>query len=94
MKGPSHRFTAWLCELGVEQYAQVSRDNGIDVRVLPKLTADDPNHLGITKGGHRWLLLEAIAAFRELTPTAAEARVEAVGRGSQARPISAIALPR
>jgi class 3 adenylate cyclase len=41
------------------------RDNRIDIRVLPKLTAEDLKDLGVTLVGDRRLLLEAIAALRE-----------------------------
>jgi class 3 adenylate cyclase/predicted ATPase len=58
-------IAAWLGGLGLEQYAPVFRDNGIDMQVLPKLTAEDLRDLGITMVGHRRILLEAIAALRE-----------------------------
>ena len=54
----------WLRDLGLERYEQVFRENEIDERVLPKLTADDLKELGIAALGHRRLLLEAIAALR------------------------------
>src|SRR5215469_13536597 len=54
----------WLRGLGLEQYERVFRENEIDERVLPKLTADDLKELGISALGHRRLLLEAIAALR------------------------------
>ena len=31
----------WLRGLGLQQYEQAFRDNGIDVDVLPRLTGDD-----------------------------------------------------
>jgi class 3 adenylate cyclase len=54
----------WLRGLGLERYEQVFRENEIDERVLPKLTADDLKELGISALGHRRLLLEAISALR------------------------------
>jgi SAM domain (Sterile alpha motif) len=62
----------WLRGLGLEGYARVFRENEIDERVLPKLTADDLKELGIAALGHRRLLLEAIAALRA-DATSAEA---------------------
>ena len=62
----------WLRDLGLERYEQVFRENEIDERVLPKLTADDLKELGIAALGHRRLLLEAIAALRT-DATSAEA---------------------
>jgi class 3 adenylate cyclase/predicted ATPase len=58
-------IAAWLRDLGLEQYAPLFRDNGIDMKVLPKLTAEDLRDLGITMVGHRRILLEAIATLRE-----------------------------
>ena len=54
---------AWLRELGLGRYEQAFRDNDIDARVLPGLTADDLKNIGITSVGHRRLLLQAIAAL-------------------------------
>jgi class 3 adenylate cyclase/tetratricopeptide (TPR) repeat protein len=51
----------WLRELGLERYEQAFRENEIDLRVLPELTADDLKELGVTAIGHRRLLLKAIA---------------------------------
>jgi hypothetical protein len=58
-------IAAWLCEIGLEQYTSAFLDNGIDARVLPKLTPEDLKEIGISMVGHRRLLLEAIAALRE-----------------------------
>jgi len=55
----------FLRELGLDQYEAAFRDNGIDIRVLPKLTAEDLRELGVMMIGHRRLLLEAIAGLRE-----------------------------
>jgi class 3 adenylate cyclase len=56
--------TAWLCGLGLGQYAQAFRENDIDADVLADLTADDLMGLGVTSIGHRRKLLAAIAALR------------------------------
>ena len=53
----------WLRSLGLERYEQAFRDNEIDARVLPKLTADDLREIGVSAVGHRRILLEAIAAY-------------------------------
>ena len=58
---------AWLRGLGLEQYEPAFRDNGVDARVLPKLTADDLKDLGVTMVGHRRIILDAIATLREPT---------------------------
>ena len=60
----------WLRELGLEQYEPAFRENEIDERVLPSLTAADLRDLGITLVGHRRRLLDAIAALGTTAPAA------------------------
>src|SRR6201997_219218 len=50
----------WLRGLGLERYEQAFRENEIDLRVLPELTADDLKELGVAAIGHRRLMLKAI----------------------------------
>ena len=64
---------AWLRELGLERYEPSFRENEIDARSLPHLTAEDLKELGVTRVGHRRRLLEAIAALRKAHPVSAEA---------------------
>src|SRR5215468_5762647 len=54
----------WLRQLGLEQYEPAFRENGIDGRVLPDLTAEDLKDLGVSLVGHRRQLLKAIGALR------------------------------
>src|SRR5689334_8510898 len=54
---------AWLRGLGLEQYAQLFRDNDIDGEILRGMTAEDLKELGISSFGHRRKLLTAIAAL-------------------------------
>jgi len=75
----------WLRRLGLERYEQAFRDNEIDLRVLPELTADDLKELGVAAIGHRRLMLKAIGDLKELgvaAPAAspANATVEAERR--------------
>jgi len=51
----------WLRGLGLDRYEQAFRENEINLRVLPALTADDLKELGVAAIGHRRLLLKAIA---------------------------------
>jgi hypothetical protein len=51
----------WLRRLGLERYEQAFRENEIDLRVLPELTADDLKELGVAAIGHRRLMLKGIA---------------------------------
>src|SRR6202035_2653473 len=63
-------ITDWLRKLGLEQYAPAFRDNAIDSKVLPRLTAEDLKDLGVTLIGHRRRLLDAIAALSDEAPAA------------------------
>jgi class 3 adenylate cyclase/predicted ATPase len=60
---------AWLCGLGLEQYAQLFRDNDIDGEILFGMTAEDLKELGISSFGHRRNLLNAITALGGEPPT-------------------------
>jgi class 3 adenylate cyclase len=71
----------WLRELGLERYEQAFRENEIDLRVLPELTADDLKELGVAAIGHRRLLLKAIA---DLAAGAGRATAEGVPAASPA----------
>jgi class 3 adenylate cyclase/predicted ATPase len=64
---------AWLQGLGLERYVPAFRDNEIDARVLPSLTAEDLKDLGVTLVGHRRRLLDAIAALGAEVPPAVTA---------------------
>ena len=54
---------AWLRGLGLERYEPAFRDNEIDEKVLPGLTAEDLKDLGVALVGHRRRLLDGIAAL-------------------------------
>jgi class 3 adenylate cyclase len=56
-------IAAWLRGLGLEQYAQLFRDNDIDGEILCGMTAEDLKELGISSFGHRRRLLNAITAL-------------------------------
>jgi hypothetical protein len=56
---------AWLRGLGLEQYAQLFRDNDIDGEILCVMTAEDLKELGISSFGHRRRLLNAITVERQ-----------------------------
>jgi class 3 adenylate cyclase len=57
----------WLRSLGLERYEAAFRDNEIDERVLPNLTAEDLKELGVAALRHRRMILDAIAALRSET---------------------------
>ena len=50
----------WLRRLGLGQYEDVFRDNGVDGAVLPKLTVDDLKEMGVAGVGHRRKIIAAI----------------------------------
>jgi class 3 adenylate cyclase/tetratricopeptide (TPR) repeat protein len=60
---------AWLRGLGLEQYAQLFRDNDIDGEILCGMTTEDLKELGISSFGHRRRLLNAITALGGEPPT-------------------------
>jgi hypothetical protein len=81
-------IAAWLRELGLKRYEQALRDNDVDAKVLPNLTAEDLQEIGITSVGHRRSLLAAIETLRPEEPSAialpaAEPWCEAEGGSSR-----------
>jgi hypothetical protein len=54
----------WLRRLGLEEYEVAFRENRIDGKILPSLTAEDLKDLGVGFVGDRRKLLNAIAALR------------------------------
>ena len=61
----------WLLNLGLGQYEAAFRENEIDAKILPSLTAEDLKDLGVLIVGHRRKLLDAIAALRDNGPVTA-----------------------
>ena len=60
----------WLRSLGLEQYEAIFRENAIDETVLPDLTDQDLEKLGVLLG-HRRRLLRAIANLQNTEKGAA-----------------------
>jgi hypothetical protein len=54
----------WLRSLGLERYEAAFRENEINEKVLPSLTAEDLKDLGVVTVRHRRTLLDAISALR------------------------------
>jgi hypothetical protein len=57
--------TAWLRRLGLEQYEDTFRRNGVDSSVLTRLTPEDLRDLGVAAVGDRRKLIDAIAALSQ-----------------------------
>ncbi len=72
-------IAVWLQGLGLERYVGTFRDNDIDGAVIPSLTGDDIEKLGVTSVGHRRKLLDAIAALRVKTVSVGPATVAPAG---------------
>ena len=73
----------WLEELELGQYAELFVENGIDLSVLPELTDEDLEKLGVVLG-HRRKLLRAIGnrtAVENSTPPAAAPAIESPRSG-------------
>jgi class 3 adenylate cyclase/tetratricopeptide (TPR) repeat protein len=68
---------SWLGALGLSTYAQVFRDNDIDISVLAALTADDLREIGVISVGHRRRILDAAALLRAPDPPEAVQSVAA-----------------
>jgi class 3 adenylate cyclase len=66
----------WLANLGLGQYAQRFDENGIDLSVLPDLTDQDLEKLGVLLG-HRRKLLRAIADLKDVEKSAPAVAVAA-----------------
>src|SRR5712671_6843877 len=67
-------LAAWLSRLGLEQCAELFRDNDIDGEILRGMTADDLKELSISSFGHRRRLLAAITALGAASAVDAERR--------------------
>jgi class 3 adenylate cyclase/predicted ATPase len=63
-KGATIDVGGWLQGLGLGQYEATFRENAINERVLPSLTAEDLKDMDIGIVGHRRMLLDAIALLR------------------------------
>jgi len=61
----------WLGRLGLEQYVQTFAENNIEYSVLPDLTENDLEKLGVTLGHRKKLLraIDALTAARQSTDT-------------------------
>src|SRR5271155_3957118 len=55
-------LSSWLRSIGLERYAPIFDDNGVDLRSLRLLSEGDLEKLGVLLG-HRKVLLNAISAL-------------------------------
>ena len=54
----------WLRGLGLQSYEQVFCDNGVDLDVLRRLTAEDLKEIGVSAVGHRRKFFTRLASSR------------------------------
>ena len=59
-----HQTAEWLKQLGLGQYAQRFAENDISFAILPDLTDQDLEKIGVASLGHRRQLLRAIAELK------------------------------
>ena len=57
----------WLRRLGLESYEQAFRDNEINFEVLPHLTLDDLNEIGVQSADDQLKIREAIRRLGEVS---------------------------
>ena len=69
----------WLEKLGLGQYAQRFAENDIGFVILPDLTDQDLEKIGVASLGHRRLLLRAIGELDSVGKRTPEARKCACG---------------
>jgi class 3 adenylate cyclase/ABC-type lipoprotein export system ATPase subunit len=68
-------FTLWLQSLGLEKYNAILASHDIDLTVVPDLTEQDLEKLGLSLG-HRRKFLAAAAKFRPVTTSSPAALVQ------------------
>jgi class 3 adenylate cyclase len=78
MARPITDLAEWLGRHGLDQYAQTFVENNIDYSVLPDLTEDDLEKLGVSLG-HRKKLLRAIDAVRPARQARGTTEVSHIG---------------
>src|SRR6516225_1310168 len=65
---PMQQIADWLEGLGLSEYAQRFAENDIDFILLPELTDQDLEKIGVISLGHRRKILKAIAALSGSAP--------------------------
>ena len=78
MARPTTDLAEWLGRHGLDQYAQTFAENNIDYSVLPDLTEDDLEKLGVSLG-HRKKLLRAIDAVRPARQARGTTEISRIG---------------
>ena len=66
------QIVEWLQRLGLGQYAQRFAENDISLVILPHLTDQDLEKIGVASLGHRRQLMLAIAELKDVQKGAAQ----------------------
>src|SRR6516164_4342337 len=85
---PMQQIANWLQKLGLGQYAQRFAENDISFSILPDLTDQHLEKIGVASLGHRLQLLRAIAELsggEKFAPTAAVGTASAVPQDTAER---------
>lgn len=64
---------SWLHSIGLDRYAQIFRENAVDLSVVPYLTDEDLEKLGVLLG-HRRKFLRAAAELGAVDKSASPLR--------------------
>jgi len=80
------QVTEWLQSLGLSEYADRFVENDIDISILPELTDQDLEKIGVVSLGHRRKILRAIAALNG--PTVAPSPPPAASAPQSAAPLA------
>ena len=60
-------MSAWLSEIGLQQYESVLEEAGYDdIEYLTDITAEELNEVGVTKQGHVRKFVKSLAVLEKL----------------------------
>ena len=72
----------WLRDLGLQSYEQAFCDNGVDLDVLRRLTAEDLKEIGVSAVGHRRKILHAVGELAAAQLAGGRPKGSASGRAA------------
>src|SRR5262249_3188620 len=78
------QIAVWLDSIGLGDYAQLFVENDIDIDILPELTDQDLEELGMSLG-HRRKLLRAISQLDPGALTAVQAAIQPIQQAGAER---------
>jgi hypothetical protein len=89
MAAEMQQVAEWLQKLGLGQYAQRFAENDISFSILPDLTDQDLEKIGVASLGHRRLLLRAMANLNIASPATAPIRAASLPIAPNTRTVEA-----